>query len=157
MITIEKAIEIAVLAHEYQKDKCGNAYIAHPLRTAVKFTDEKHFITALLHDVLEDGNEGVQNKLRYSLKDDSDILEALELLKHEKNSPYLGYVVNLSKNELARDVKMADLTDNMDKIRCTNALSLMKTNEEKERFIRKQCTYAEAYALLEQIKNSEDK
>ena len=157
MITLEKAIELAVLAHNYQLDKCGNAYITHPLRVAVKFNDNKHIITALLHDTLEDGNEGVRNKIKYSLRNDKEILEALELLTHEKNTPYFGYITNLSKNALARDIKMGDLTDNMDKSRFEKALSLMNNEEDKERFTRKQNTYSDAYTFLKEIKNSEIK
>ena len=154
MITLEKAIEISAQAHEFQQDKCGKPYITHPLRVASKFLDRKHVITALLHDVLEDGKDDIKNKLRYALKDDNEILEALELLNHKKNTSYSEYIKNLSQNELARTVKMADLTDNMNKERCDIALSLMDTQEEKDRFKRKQATYHDSYLFLENISNS---
>ena len=154
MITLEKAIEISVIAHEFQQDKCGKPYITHPLRVASKFLDRKHAITALLHDVLEDGKDDIKNKLRYALKDDNEILEALELLNHKKNTSYSEYVKNLSQNELARTVKMADLTDNMNEERCDIALSLMDTQDEKDRFKRKQATYYDSYLFLEKISNS---
>ena len=154
MITLEKAIEISVMAHEFQRDKCGKPYIAHPIRVASKFFEEKYIITALLHDVLEDGNDGIKNKLRYALRDDNEILEALGLLNHKKNTSYSEYVKDLSQNELARTVKMADLTDNMNEERCNIALSLMDTQDEKDRFKRKQATYYDSYLFLEKISNS---
>ncbi len=51
---LNKAIKIAVLAHESQIDKAGKPYILHPLRVMLKGTDEEEMICGVLHDVLED-------------------------------------------------------------------------------------------------------
>ena len=45
---------------------------------------------------------------------DDDVIDALELLTHDKSVPYLDYVSNLKHNALARTVKLADLTHNSD-------------------------------------------
>lgn len=148
MITIDKAIEIALEAHKSQKDKCGCAYILHPLRVAHHFSDDKHFITAVLHDVLEDGDDIVRDKLICSLREDKDILEALELLNHKKGVPYMEYIKDMFHNKLAIEVKLADLKDNMDKNRRINAISRMKNKGDIDKFNEKQRKYAKATDLL---------
>ncbi len=54
MSNLEKAIEIAAVAHSGQLLKNGLPYILHPLHVmaTVKTVDEK--IVAVLHDVVED-------------------------------------------------------------------------------------------------------
>jgi len=42
------------------------------------------------------------------------VIEALRLLTHTDGSPYEDYVERLASNPLAKVVKIADLTDNMD-------------------------------------------
>jgi len=147
-ITIDKAIEIALEAHKNQKDKCGCAYILHPLRVAHRFNDDKYFITAVLHDVLEDGDDIVKDKLTCALREDNDILEALELLNHKKGVPYMEYIKSMYGNRLAEEVKLADLKDNMDRERRAKAISCMKSKGEIDRFNDKQKKYATAYDTI---------
>jgi hypothetical protein len=52
MSTLERAIEIAVRAHEGQCDKAGAPYVLRPLR--LKMTTDEQRIAAVLHDVVED-------------------------------------------------------------------------------------------------------
>ena len=148
MITIDKAIEIALEAHKNQKDKCGCAYILHPLRVALSFGDDKHFITAVLHDVLEDGDDIVKDKLICSLREDKDILESLEFLNHKKGVPYMEYIKGMFGNKLAEEVKLSDLNDNMDKDRRKKAISIMKSKSDIARFNKKQKAYYTAMSLL---------
>ncbi len=54
MSTIEKAIEIAALAHAGAIDKAGNPYILHPLRVMMTVAEPKEMIAAVLHDTIED-------------------------------------------------------------------------------------------------------
>ena len=147
-ITIDKAIGIALEAHKNKKDKCGCAYILHPLRVAHTFSDDKYFITAVLHDVLEDGDDIVKDKLICALREDDDIIEALELLNHKKGIPYMEYIKNMYGNRLAEEVKLADLNDNMDRERRAKAICCMKNKGEIGRFNDKQKKYATAYDLL---------
>ena len=44
----------------------------------------------------------------------NEVIEALKLLTHEEGVPYMDYVKNLSKNPIAKVVKIADLTHNSD-------------------------------------------
>jgi (p)ppGpp synthase/HD superfamily hydrolase len=54
MSNLERAIEIAVLAHKGQTDKGGNPYILHPLRVMMALDSETEKIVGVLHDVVED-------------------------------------------------------------------------------------------------------
>ena len=77
--------------------------------------DEVTMIVALLHDVVEDTD--------YTLDDiaamgfGQDVVEALTLMTHDKNVPYLDYVAKIKDNPVARAVKLADLAHNSDPTR----------------------------------------
>lgn len=53
MSTLQRAIEIATLAHQGQVDKSGNDYIGHPLRVMEMGRTEDERIVGVLHDVVE--------------------------------------------------------------------------------------------------------
>jgi (p)ppGpp synthase/HD superfamily hydrolase len=46
MTTLEKAIFIAVKAHQGQKDKADDPYILHPLRVMLRMASETEMIAA---------------------------------------------------------------------------------------------------------------
>ena len=107
-IRIRKAYQIAKIAHENQVDKAGANYIDHPMTVASNVgEDESAIIVALLHDFLEDFLTVEERR-------------ALLLLTHESEIPYEDYVRRISKNPLARKVKLADLKHNMDLSRIAN-------------------------------------
>ena len=54
MSTLQRAIEIATLAHQGQVDKSGKEYIGHPLRVMEMGKTEDERIVGVLHDVVED-------------------------------------------------------------------------------------------------------
>jgi (p)ppGpp synthase/HD superfamily hydrolase len=58
MTLLERAVRIAVLAHEGQKRKDGPPYIIHPIGVALKLTrhgfPDEVVAAGLVHDVLED-------------------------------------------------------------------------------------------------------
>ena len=43
-----------------------------------------------------------------------EIIEALKLLTHKKEIPYMEYIAKISKNDIAKKVKIEDLKHNMD-------------------------------------------
>ena len=43
-----------------------------------------------------------------------EIIDALKLLTHKKDVPYMDYIVEISKNNIAKKVKIEDLKHNMD-------------------------------------------
>lgn len=65
---LDKAIRIATIAHEGQKDKAGAPYILHPLRVMMTLSDETERICAVLHDVIEDTDITIEYLMRASLK-----------------------------------------------------------------------------------------
>ncbi|MBE3030518.1 MULTISPECIES: HD domain-containing protein [Sneathia] len=127
MSNYELALKIATEAHKGQVDKAGVPYINHPLTVASLVDTEEEKIVALLHDTIEDTNITEQDLLNYGFS--NKIVEAVKLLTHNKNVPYMDYVAKIKDNELARKVKIADLTHNSD-------LSRLKeiTDKDKKRY-----------------------
>lgn len=107
-----KALEIAKNAHKGQVDKAGEPYIMHPITVACSMDTFDGVIVALLHDVVEDSGYTFEDLERYGFSD--EIISALKLLTHEKGVPYMEYIKQVKGNDLARKVKMADLSHNMD-------------------------------------------
>lgn len=109
---VQLAFEIAMDAHRWQRDLAGMPYITHPLAVASKVKTEDEFITALLHDVLEDSTYTVDDLRSAGMPE--HIITALELLTHDKSVPYMDYIKSIKGNDLARTVKIADLEHNSD-------------------------------------------
>lgn len=114
---LEKAIQIATKAHEGQTDKGGNSYILHPLRLMDNVNSIEEKIVAVLHDVVEDTEVSFADLEREGIPE--VCIEALKLLTHAKEVPYMGYIQLISTNEIAKAVKIADLEDNSDLSRLT--------------------------------------
>ena len=133
----KKAMKLCFEAHKNQVDKSGMPYVFHPFHVAEQMTDEATTIVALLHDVVEDTD--------YTLEDlaaegfGKDILEAVALMTHEDDVPYLDYVAKLKDNPIARAVKLADLAHNSDLSR------IGEVDEETRERLEK---YQKAIALL---------
>lgn len=108
----KKAIKIMYQCHKDQVDKAGIPYVLHPLHVAEKMMDENRTIVALLHDVVEDANITLDklSKEGFSI----EILDALNLLTHDPNVDYYDYIQKIGNNEIATDVKIADLEHNSD-------------------------------------------
>jgi hypothetical protein len=111
MTLLEKAIKIALTAHQGQKDKAGAPYILHPLRLMQQMQDENERITAVLHDVTEDSRYTIESlrKEGFSKK----VIAALECLTKDDGEPYESYIDRVKLNPLAKKVKLADLKDNL--------------------------------------------
>ena len=108
----KKALKLCFEAHKNQTDKSGLPYVFHPFHVAEQMPDEKTTIVALLHDVIEDTAYTLQDL--HDLGLDEDVLDALALLSHDKNVPYMDYVAKIKGNAIARTVKLADLRHNSD-------------------------------------------
>lgn len=107
------AIQMAANAHLGQVDRGGNPYILHPLWVMhkVRHLGNDYMITAVLHDVVEDTNLTYDDLTEAGF--DFKIIEALKLLDHSDDTiSYEQYVINLSKNKIAREVKLRDLEHN---------------------------------------------
>ncbi len=126
-MNLEKAIKIAVEAHTGQVDKGGNPYILHPLRVMLSLNTEEERIVGVLHDVVEDCEGWTWLRLQdegFSV----DIIQALQsvskppeeeaeyrrLPEGEKLDHYLEFVSRAKANKIGREVKAADIKDNLD-------------------------------------------
>lgn len=110
---IERAIAMALEAHQGQTDRYGRPYILHPLHVMLQMDGETEMMAAVLHDVLED------TALTFAALREAgfppDVLEAVQLLTHDpETSSYEEYVRRLQQNPIAVKVKLADLRHNMD-------------------------------------------
>lgn len=109
-----RAMRVAYDAHAGQVDKCGVPYVFHPYHLAEQMGDEVTTCVALLHDVVEDTGVTLVDLAR---EFPAEVVEALRLLTHRPDVPYLDYVRALATNPVARAVKLADLRHNMDETR----------------------------------------
>lgn len=117
MDKIELAKSIATVMHEGSVDRGGRPYIGHPAAVAAMVASEDEKIVAWLHDVLEDTPFPAEAiKLLFGSK----IAAAMDAVTHRKYESYEDYIRRLSENEIARHVKIADLTHNSDLSRIKN-------------------------------------
>jgi (p)ppGpp synthase/HD superfamily hydrolase len=68
-------------------------------------------IAAILHDVVEDTDVSHADLRKEGFS--PVVLEAIKLLTHEDEVPYMDYVARVAAHPVARSVKLADLEDNM--------------------------------------------
>lgn len=132
-----EAYELAKTVHEDQVDKAGAPYIEHVKRVAQRCKYNKYeYITALLHDVVEDGDI----KISYIYSHFGYVIGgAVELLTRQKTQGYEDYIFDISKNPIAMSVKLADLQDNMD---------ITRLNQLTERDFERLKKYHKAYKTL---------
>jgi (p)ppGpp synthase/HD superfamily hydrolase len=109
--TVEDAVSIAARAHSGQKDKAGAPYLLHPLRMMLRMETEAAMMAAVLHDVVED-TEWTLGRLREAGFSE-EVLEAVDCLTHREGESYEEFVERVRTNRIARQVKIADLEDNM--------------------------------------------
>lgn len=108
----KKAMKLSFEAHKDQLDKSGIPYVYHPFHLAEQMNTEETVVVALLHDVVEDTDYTIQDMIEMGFP--QSVTDALTLMTHGKNIPYLEYVVRLKENPIAREVKLADLRHNSD-------------------------------------------
>lgn len=106
------ALKIAIQTHKEQKDKSGREYIMHPIRVAERCKDPRAKIVALLHDTIEDTGVTAEY-LRNEGFTDEIVNGVLSVTKREGET-YDDIVRRAAENALGREVKIADLEDNMD-------------------------------------------
>jgi (p)ppGpp synthase/HD superfamily hydrolase len=111
MATLEKAIELAARAHTGQTDKQGLPYILHPLRVLMGVQSDEARIIAVLHDTLEDTKLTEDDLRREGFSD--AVIAGVLAVTHRHDESYADYVVRCSRLEAARQVKLADLADNV--------------------------------------------
>lgn len=144
MIPLERAIALATAAHAGQFDKAGAPYITHSLRVMARVTGEAKQTAAVLHDVLED--TPVTARWLRDLSFSDEVIDTIEALtkrpEEEGEDRYFDFIARAAAHDLARDVKRADLLDNMD---------LARIKKPKPRDLARIERYRRALKLLEAI------
>jgi len=118
--TLDDAIALATKAHTGQKDKAGADYISHPLRVMELVEGDNTQIVAVLHDAIEDTDDNspvnVTPEFLRDLGYSEEIIAAIEGVtkRAEEENDYESFILRAAKNPLSREVKLADLKDNMD-------------------------------------------
>ncbi len=112
MATLERAIELAAIAHRGQTDKAGRPYILHPLTLMQRFEDIDTMIVAVLHDAVEDSELTLEALAEEGFAD--AIIEAVQAITHVEGESYEAYIERVQAHPVARKVKLADLEHNMD-------------------------------------------
>ncbi len=107
----ELALQIAQKAHVGQVDKAGKDYIFHPITVSSYMDTDTEKAIAYLHDVLEDTNVTADD-LRTIFS--NEIVDTVIILTHRKDESYFEYIQRVSKSNLAKKIKVADLLHNLD-------------------------------------------
>lgn len=135
---VEKASKLAEELHRDQLDKAGKPYILHPRRVAgdlqIRGYSTDHQIVALLHDVVEDCPGVTLESLRADGITDRQ-LEAIDAISRRDDEKYADYIRRCAKNPIAKQVKIADLYDNLSPAR-QSGLKEYKQNSLRVRYTR---------------------
>ena len=136
----KRAMEIAYNAHHGQKDKGGAPYVFHSFHIAEQMEDEITVCIALLHDVAEDTDVGIEELEKEFPR---EVTEALKLLTHKEGTDYFDYIREIRQNPQAVKVKLADIAHNSDESRLMGDTEI---SAEKKLYLREK--YRKAGELL---------
>lgn len=124
------AKEIAIKAHQGQVDKADQPYITHPEFVASQVTGDEAKAVAWLHDVVEDTPVNFDDLRAAGLSE--AVIAGVDAITKCDDEDYETYLERVAANPLAKAVKLADLTHNMD----TSRLKVItgKTRERLEKY-----------------------
>lgn len=131
MDPLAKAIAIAANAHlTHAPDKGGAPYILHPLRLMLRMDSDTARMVAVLHDVVEDhADEGYTFDFLAAEGIPGEVIAALRCVtktgaeERDSEGKYMDFVRRAATDPIARQVKIADLEDNMNLLRIAAELS----------------------------------
>ena len=103
--------------HEGQKRFDGSDYFLHLQGVADLMPEEAIGlkIVAWLHDILEDTS--MTEKKLIEIGFDKELIKSVVIITREKDGNYLDYILRCSKDEIVREVKIADLTHNLSNLK----------------------------------------
>jgi len=136
---LARVIRFASKAHGGQVRRNGDPFVCHLYHVANELEGKNQKILAILHDVVEKTEKTWKDVFDYLSeiysKERSMILsEGLNAISKAEDETYDYYIARCGKNDLAREVKICDIKDN---------LKDCKEHKRKE--------YTEALAFLEHI------
>ena len=114
---LERALALAVEAHEGHQNSVGGPYILHPLRVMARVETDDERVVAILHDAVENGSDRMTLARLREEGIPEEIVVAVDCLTRRDGEAYDAFVERLAPNALARRVKLADLADNLDLLR----------------------------------------
>ncbi|MCM3132124.1 GTP pyrophosphokinase [Paenibacillus polysaccharolyticus] len=117
---IELAISVALKAHKGQLDKGGHPYILHPLAVMNRVASIEEKVVAVLHDVIEDSEVTIEELRELGFSE--EILTAIQLLTRSTEDSYEEFIEKTIMNRTARNVKIADIQENMNISRIKNPM-----------------------------------
>lgn len=113
MSSLQKAIEIAITAHQKQTDKSGAPYILHVIRVMNSGKTEVEKICGVLHDIVEDTPWTFEMLQQEGFSE--EIINVLKCVTKESDQEdYDHFIDRILTNKTAIAVKLNDLRDNMD-------------------------------------------
>lgn len=130
-MTIEETLQIALNAHNGQKDLDGKPAVLHPVAVGLMGSNDAEIKAGFLHDVLEDSDLTIDDLRRKGV--DEEVLAALDLLTHDKGTDYFEYVARIanSGNCTAIHTKLNDLKHNFDRGRKSYKTAMEQNDTEK--------------------------
>lgn len=134
---LNKAILIAIKAHEGQKDLNGQPYIGHPFRVMNGGHTLQEKIVGILHDVIEDSDWTIEALEKEGFS--QSVLNGVDAMTKRDNEAYETHLKRLKTNPLAVRVKLNDLTDNMD---------IRRLDELTDKHVERMRKYLNAYKQL---------
>lgn len=114
---IEKARRVAEQAHRGQTRRNGDPYITHPVRIAQSFRGmsigevEDEQVVSYLHDVVEDTEITLGQLEEFGFSGEQ--VEAVDSVTKREGESYLDFVLRAKANPVGRQVKEADIKDNL--------------------------------------------
>lgn len=133
----DKVLTLVTEKHKGQRDKARKPYMGHIARVMRECWSPEAKIVALLHDIVEDTD--VDERFLRSYGVPEEIIRSVMAITKREGEDYMDFIDRVANDEMAMEVKIADLEDNMD-IRRLN-------NLEEEDFRRLQ-KYHNAWKLL---------
>ena len=119
-ILCAKAMKLAGEKHQGQTDKGGAKYVEHVKRVAARCYADETKIVAWLHDLLEDTD--VTPDYLLSMGFPQEVVDDVLAVTRQEGENYADFILRVEQSERGKEVKIADLEDNMD-IRRLNDLS----------------------------------
>ncbi|WP_298743954.1 HD domain-containing protein [uncultured Microbacterium sp.] len=117
-IQVALARTVAVIAHRGQSDKAGAPYVTHAARVAARFdptTRPLEHCAGWLHDVVEDSPMTLDDLWAAGIH--PKVLALVALLTRRAEISTDEYYARIAGDPRAREVKAADIRDNLDPVR----------------------------------------
>lgn len=119
-----KALQLAYKYHDgqYRKESCV-PYIVHPLRVSGWFIDDVRKTISVLHDIVEDTDCTLE---LLSKMFPCRVVNIVDMLTRRDGEKHFDYIRRVKKNEVAVEIKIADIVDNLSDCLSVQAPSLIE-------------------------------